>query len=250
VADSLQLYLSEINRYPVLSPEEEYTLAERYYRERRIEDAHKLVTSNLRYVVRIALQFRHYGCRLVDLIQEGNIGLMLAVKKFNPYKGVRFITYATWWIKSAIQDFIIKTVGLVKRSPRALKKSLFYRNHPTTEEAVIDEFSLNTPLGDEGNTVHQDMLVASDADQEEALAKMETGAIVKKEVSEAMKLLSDRERLVIEKRVMSDRPESLQTIGDRLGVTRERVRQIESSALKKLGKSLSMNPAVAGALSD
>ncbi|MDP2690246.1 MAG: sigma-70 family RNA polymerase sigma factor, partial [Deltaproteobacteria bacterium] len=98
--NTLHSYLAEINRYPVLSQEDEFAVAERYYRERSMEDAHKLVVSNLRYVVKIALEFRQYGCRLADLIQEGNIGLMVAVKKFNPYKGFRLITYATWWIRS------------------------------------------------------------------------------------------------------------------------------------------------------
>src|SRR3989337_3158734 len=115
VSDSIQSYLAEVNRYPVRSAEDEFTVAERYYRNRSIEDAHTLVTSNLKYVVKIALEYRNYGCRLADLIQEGNIGLMTAVKKFDPYKGFRLITYAKWWIKAFIQDFILKTTGLVKR---------------------------------------------------------------------------------------------------------------------------------------
>src|SRR3972149_1876841 len=127
VSDSIQSYLAEVNRYPVLSAEDEFTVAERYYRNRPIEDAHTLVASNLRYVVKIALEFRNYGCRLADLIQEGNIGLMMAVKKFNPFKGFRLITYATWWIKSFIQDFILKSKGLVRRAARDLKRKLFYR---------------------------------------------------------------------------------------------------------------------------
>jgi RNA polymerase sigma-32 factor len=245
--NTLQSYLVEINRYPVLSQEEEFTIAERYYREKSMKDAHRLVISNLRYVVKIALEFRQYGCRLADLIQEGNIGLMVAVKKFNPYKGFRLITYATWWIKSFIQDYILKTRGMVRRNARALKRKLFYRNTPGEDAIpmgasteVVDahhDLSLNTALYDD-NTTHQDMLRDDSADPVEAVAEAQERALVKREVAGALALLDKRERMIVENRLMRDKPESLQKIGDRLGVTRERVRQIESSAMKKLQKNL------------
>ncbi len=246
VSDSIQSYLAEVNRYPVLSAEDEFTVAERYYKNRSIEDAHTLVISNLRYVVKIALEFRNYGCRLADLIQEGNIGLMTAVKKFNPYKGFRLITYATWWIKSFIQEFILKSKGLVRRGTKALKKQLFYKNAlPSGEDALTEEgpiqaandLSLNSAIGDD-TTTHLDLLTDEGPGPVEAAAMRQESALVKKEVSGALALLNDKERIVIEKRVMADEPESLQTLGDRLGLTRERVRQIESQALKKLQRTL------------
>lgn len=255
LSDSLQSYLVEINRYPVLSHEEEYEVAVRYYRGRSIDDAHKLVVANLRYVVKIALEFRNYGMRLVDLIQEGNIGLMTAVKKFNPFKGFRLITYATWWIKSFIQEYILKNKGIVRRGGKELKKKLFYRNSgkvglnatdeilalPIETAGPIDssDLSLNASISDDAAT-HLDMLRDDGPGPVETVAEKQSTALVKKEVSGALALLNDRERIVVETRLMSDEPESLQSIGDRLGLTRERVRQIEGAAIKKLKKSLSV----------
>lgn len=254
LSDSLQSYLVEINRYPVLSHEEEYEVAVRYYRGRSIDDAHKLVVANLRYVVKIALEFRNYGMRLVDLIQEGNIGLMTAVKKFNPFKGFRVITYATWWIKSFIQEFILRNRGMVRRGGKELKKKLFYRNSgkdslnandempvlPRETGGPIDaaDLSLNASISNDTVT-HLDMLRDDGPGPVETVAEKQSTALVKKEVSGALALLNDKERIVVETRLMSDEPESLQSIGDRLGLTRERVRQIEGAAIKKLKKSLS-----------
>jgi len=258
LSDSLQSYLVEINRYPVLSHDEEYEVALRYYKGRALDDAHKLVVANLRYVVKIALEFRNYGMRLVDLIQEGNIGLMTAVKKFNPFKGFRLITYATWWIKSCIQEFILRNRGMVRRSGRELKKKLFYRNSgnglaarsvdganderlslPKHIAGPVDasDLSLDSAISDGADT-HLDMLRDEGPGPVETVAERESMALVKKEVTGALALLSDRERTVVETRLMSDDPESLQSIGARLGLTRERVRQIEGAAIKKLKKSL------------
>ncbi|GMR04864.1 MAG: RNA polymerase sigma factor RpoH [Thermodesulfobacteriota bacterium] len=252
-ADSLQLYLADVNKYPLLSREEEFETAARYYKHKKVEDAHKLVTSNLRYVVKIAMEYRSYGCKLADLIQEGNMGLMVAVKKFDPHKGFRFITYATWWIRSSIQDFIIKTVGIVKRSPRALKKMLFYRkpaleSKNDSEPVFLPELSLNNTVGDE-KTTHQDLLNDGGPGQEDALAEKQTMAIARREIASALEVLNKKERIVIKDRVMADEPASLQSLGDRLGITRERVRQIQREALKKVGKKLSVNPGVLETLS-
>lgn len=257
LTDSIQSYMAEVNRYPVLTPDEEFRVAERYYKHKSLDDAHTLVVSNLRYVVKIAFEFRHYGCRLADLIQEGNIGLMVAVKKFDPYKGFRLITYATWWIKSFMQDFILKTSGIVKRSSKALKRKLFYKKE--APGAPLEDIETTTPPGkgrryadaelshdlslnssvSEDTATHLDMLPDAAPGPLEAAAVKEHGAIVKREVTNALALLNDKERLVIENRLMAEEPASLRSIGERLGLTRERVRQIESSALKKLRKTLS-----------
>ncbi|MFQ5441615.1 MAG: RNA polymerase sigma factor RpoD/SigA [Thermodesulfobacteriota bacterium] len=252
-ADSLQLYFADVNKYPLLSREEEFKIAERYHRDKGIKDAHTLVTSNLRYVVKIAMKYRGYGCRLADLIQEGNMGLMVAVKKFDPHRGFRFITYATWWIKSFMQDFIIKTARLVKRNSKSLKKMLFYKDPAIDgkrggEECAIEpvfaqELSLNNTIGDE-NTTHQDLLNDPGPGQEEAMEVKQTTALARREVRSALKALNDKERLIIEDRVMAENPASLQNLGDRLGITRERVRQIQGEALKKIGEKLADRPEI------
>lgn len=252
ITDSLNNYLVEINRYPVLTQTEELIVAERYYKSQSIEDAHTLVISNLRYVVKIALEYRNYGCRLADLIQEGNIGLMMAVKKFNPLKGFRLITYATWWIKSFMQEFILKTRGIVKREAKSMKKRLFYRNGAEAgvssdpAQAGVDlieasnDLSLDVAISQQaGNSVtHLDMLRDDCQAIEDAAADRQSRTIITKEVSGALDLLNEKERYVIQNRVMADEPSSLQEIGARLGLTRERIRQIETAALKKLQRSL------------
>ncbi len=241
LTESIQSYLIEINRYPVLSAQDERTIAERYYKTRNVEDAHRLVVSNLRYVVKIAFEFRNYGARMADLIQEGNIGLMHAVKKFNPHKGFRLITYATWWIRASIQEFILKTKGLVRRNVKALKKGFFYKNTALKhreEAAAQSDLSLNASIATHGQATHLDILSDTRPNQEELYASMEEKARVREEVKSAMGRLSDKERFIIEKRVMAEEPESLQGLGEKLGLTRERVRQIETQALKKLKGTL------------
>jgi RNA polymerase sigma-32 factor len=254
LSDSIDNYLVQIGRYPVLSPEDEQEVAKRYYATRNLEDAHRLVTSNLRYVVKIALEFRHYGARLADLIQEGNIGLMKAVKKFNPYKGFRLITYATWWIRSYIQDFILRTTSLVKKNTRALKRQLFYKttagvpnegraNAPALDSTeALTELSLNSPIqkdptGRIDNETFLDVLPDNRA-PEDAIESSQSSAVLRKELSRALDSLNEKERAVIEKRFLSDPQLSLQEIGDMLGLTRERVRQIEARSIEKLRKAL------------
>jgi len=261
LSDTIESYLVEIDRFPLLSKDEEYRLAVRYHEQGDLDAAHSLVTSNLRFVVKIALEYRSYGAGLKDLIQEGNIGLMTAVKKFNPFKGFRLITYAVWWIRSFIQEYILKTRTLVKRSSKSLKRKLFYRcaAEPSTDPEALaslaaagapglpydeaslgaSELSLDVPIGDNGERTHLEALAAPGPSHDELIAAGEERAIVKRDVGSALARLSDRERFVIEKRVLADEPLSLQHVGDELGLTRERVRQIQGSALKKLKKDLS-----------
>jgi RNA polymerase sigma-32 factor len=255
LADSIQRYLTEVNDYPLLNAKEELTIAERYWSERKVEDAHTLVTANLRYVIKVAMEFSRYGVKLADLIQEGNMGLMIAVKKFDPTKGFRLITYATWWIKAQIQDYIVKTKGLVRNGSKAMKKALFYKQDKTeTTDAnaktitLAADMSLDTPLAG-STTTHLDLLKEEGPNQEELLGEHEEATVVSKGVSTAIqKSLNERERLIITERVMADEPKSLQAIGVKLGLTRERVRQIETVALKKLKTALGTRDAVIGAL--
>ena len=249
LANSIDLYMAEVKRFPLLTRAKEHALAVRFRDNGDLDAAHHLVTSNLRFVVKIAHEYASYGVGLRDLVQEGNLGLMTAVKKFNPHKGTRLITYAVWWIRHFIQEFIMKTRGFVHRGMKALKKSLFYKGTDASSNDTADaspppprDLSLDVPIADPGSsgdtTTHMDMLVDASADQERLVANAQELSIVKKEVSGALAELNDRERAVVKKRIMSDSPESLQSIGDGFGVSKERVRQIEVAALKKLKRSL------------
>ncbi len=259
-ANSLEIYLAQIGGFPLLRKDEEKSLAVRYHQDGDVEAAHQLVTANLRFVVKIALEYRNYGIKLADLIQEGNIGLMVAVKKFNPYKGFRLITYAVWWIRSHIQAYILKGWSLVKRGGRELRKKLFYQLNKSKEaiaslsgdggdkgsleysrSSVLadgQDLSLNEVIGSDSSTTHLDLLTDASPNQEEVFAEDEERSLARRSVSTALATLNERERYVVEKRVMDEAPESLQAIGDELGLTRERVRQIEGEALKKLRKRI------------
>jgi len=238
IADSLQQYFIEINRYPILTREEETSLAMKYSKEGDIESAHKLVTSNLRFVVKIANEFRGYGLPFKDLIQEGNLGLMTAVKKYDVDKGFRVITYASWWIKSFIQDYIVKSKGLVKRGTKALKKQLFSRS--AGEEYIsTNDLSLNVAVGDSDDITHLDMLVDDSLEAGDELEVAETKHHLAKTVSGALAVLNDREKYIVRERIMAENPMSLQELGDKFSLSRERVRQIESGAIEKLKDKLS-----------
>lgn len=259
LSNSIQSYLVQINRFPLLSAEEEFALAVRFKKHNDLDAAHKLITSNLRFVVKVAFEYRYYGLKLADLIQEGNIGLMKAVKKFNPEKGYRLITYAVWWIKSHIQAFILKNWNIVNRGTDSLKKRLFYQldksseslanldktgsdvlRHNTIEpiDAEYRDLSLdnrvNPGVGSEEEITYLDILPDTSQNHEDALADIQEQGIVKAEVSNALNVLNSKERYVIENRIMADPPLTLQEVGERLGISRERVRQIEEQALKKL----------------
>ena len=267
---SAETYLKEIKQFPLLTPEEEFKLAVRYRKHSDIEAAHTLITSNLRFVVKVAFEYKSYGVKLLDLIQEGNIGLMMAVKKFDPYKGYRFISYAIWWIRAYIQNFIIKTWSLVKIGTTQAQKKLFYKigkvrkalesdgeNEKKYEllahdldvgkEDIIEmeqrmaarDLSLDTPFDEGQELTHLDLLKEESPNQEEAFAQEEEKKNREHEVQNAMKRLNEKEVYVIKNRIMADEPLTLQEIGDHLNLSRERVRQIESEALKKLKKEFS-----------
>ncbi|MGB9629399.1 MAG: RNA polymerase sigma factor RpoH [Thermodesulfobacteriota bacterium] len=272
VKNSLETYLIQINQFPLLTPEEEFDLAVRYRKYNDISAAHKLITSNLRFVVKVAFEYKSYGMKLLDLIQEGNIGLMMAVKKFDPYKGIRFISYAIWWIRAYIQNFIIKSWSLVKIGTTQAQKKLFYKigkvrkaldtdlesdqkydllaeDLDVSKEDIIEmeqrmasrDLSLDAPLDEDHELTHLELLQEESPNQEEVLAKEEEKRIWEREVQNAMKRLNEKEVYVIKNRIMSDTPLTLQEIGDHLKLSRERVRQIESEALKKLKKEFSTN---------
>lgn len=270
VKDSLESYLIKIKQFPLLSPKEEFQLAVRYRKHNDVKAAHKLITSNLRFVVKVALEYRTYGVKFADLIQEGNIGLLMSVKKFNPYKGYRFISYAVWWIRAYIQNYIIKTWSLVKIGTTQAQKKLFYKigkvrkalesnreNEKKYEllakdlhvpkENIVEmeqrmssrDLSLDSTFDEDHELTHLDLLQDDRLDQEELLAQEEEKKIREQKVNNAMGRLSEKEMYVIKNRVMADEPLTLQEIGDHLKLSRERVRQIESEALKKLKKEMS-----------
>ncbi len=266
VTNSFSLYMREINRFPLLKPEEERRLAFRYRDYGDLEAAHKLVVSNLRFVVKIASEYSGYKMKKMDLIQEGNLGLMTAVKKFNPERGYRLISYAVWWIRAYIQDYIMRTWSLVKIGTTQLQKRLFYKlskikglldgNEVDREamRALMDgqeedekvralferlsqrDLSLYRTIHD-GDATYMDMLVADD-NQEEALIELDEQQVRQEKIRKALSRLTSRERQVVEGRFFSGTEKTLQEVGDSLGITRERVRQLENNAKKKLKKYL------------
>jgi RNA polymerase sigma-32 factor len=262
--DGLRIYLSQIERYPVLSREEENQLAVRYKESMDEEAGQILITSNLRFVIKVSLGYRNYGVKLMDLIQEGNIGLMKAVERFDPDKGYRLISYAIWWIKAYIQNYIIRSWSLVKIGTTQAQRKLFYRiadlpeavdvdNHMdnvakladrihVTEDEVIDmaarlkahDLSLDDLIGDRSRDSFADTLRDDSPDQEEILADLEAQLDLKMWADSALKTLNPREKYIVEKRILSEDPVTLKELGRHFGITRERARQIERSALEKL----------------
>jgi len=262
-ADSLTLYLGEIRRFPTLSPEEEHLLAVKFFEEKDLEAAHRLITSNLRFVVKIAAEYRSYGVKMLDLIQEGNVGLMMAVRKFDPYKGFRLISYAVWWIRAYIQNHIISVWSLLKIGTTQAQRKLFFKLNQTknairnmtgaedleatalsldvsaaevTEmgERMRGECSLDAEVaGGDGYTLLEG-LADDRQNQEELLAEHQEHTLMKREITSAMGNLNEKERFVIEHRVTADEPMTLQEIADTFAISRERVRQIEEAALRKL----------------
>jgi RNA polymerase sigma-32 factor len=263
VADSLTLYLAEIRKFPLLDAEEEKRLAVRFYEEQDLAVAHRLITSNLRFVVKICAEYRAYGMKMLDLIQEGNIGLMMAVRKFDPYKGIRLISYAVWWIRAYIQNFIISNWSLLKIGTTQAQRKLFFKlkqaksairgmlGHDDIQEAALTldvkeseavemeqrmrgDYSLDAEIeAGEGLTM-LDSLSDERRNQEELLGEHQEAVILQKEVGKALEKLNEKERYIIEQRVAAEEPLTLQEIAEHFSISRERVRQIEEGARKKL----------------
>ncbi|CAH1650302.1 RNA polymerase sigma factor RpoH [Hyphomicrobiales bacterium] len=267
----LSRYLDEIRRFPMLKPEEEFMLAKRWREQDDREAAHKLVTSHLRLVAKIAMGYRGYGLPISEVVSEGNVGLMQAVKRFEPDKGFRLATYAMWWIKAAIQEYILRSWSLVKMGTTANQKKLFFnlrkaKSHISayeegdlrpdqvktiatrlgvSEQDVIDmnrrlggDTSLNAPLRQEGEGEWQDWLVDDSADQETILASEEEGRNRLSALRDALGVLNDRERRIFEARRLQDEPVTLEDLSGEFGVSRERVRQIEVRAFEKVQEAV------------
>ena len=269
VTGTLDVYVAEINRFSILTAEEEFRLAVRLKKYNDMEAAEKLVVSNLRFVVKIAHEYRNYGIKLADLVQEGNIGLMHAVKKFDPYRGYRLISYAVWWIRAYIQNYIIKSWSLVKIGTTQAQRKLFFKlsqarkkleslSEKRAEFAEIAEtlgvrpeeiaemdvrmsgrdLSLDASVGEDGDSTHMDYLTYGGEDQETALIRKEEMALVQHNIAGALAGLNEKESFIIRNRVMAESPLTLQAIGDRYHITRERARQIEKQALRKMALAI------------
>ena len=270
---SLNRYLAEIRKFPLLTPEQEYMLAKRYQEHQDPEAAAQLVTSHLRLVAKIAMGYRFYGLPVSDLISEGNVGLMRAVKKFEPDRGFRLATYAMWWIRASIQEFILRSWSLVKIGTTAAQKKLFFnlrrmKNqieafedgdlHPedvakiatdlgVTEEEVVSmnrrmamggDTSLNVSVNEDGEGQWQDWLVDDRPLQDERIADAQERDVRHELLLDAMDDLNERERHILQERRLAEEPKTLEELSQVYGVSRERVRQIEVRAFEKLQRAM------------
>ena len=268
----LSRYLEEIRRFPMLQPQEEYMLAKRFLEHSDTSAAHKLVTSHLRLVAKIAMGYRGYGLPVAELISEGNVGMMQAVKRFDPDRGFRLATYAMWWIRASIQEYILHSWSLVKMGTTAAQKKLFFNLRKlkgqmqaieegdlspeqvtkiatrlgVPEEEVVNmnrrlaapDSSLNAPVKAEGDMEWQDWLVDESPNQEAKLADSQELGQRKTMLAAALKQLTDRERHIIVERRLVDEPKTLEDLSSKYGISRERVRQIEVRAFDKLQKAM------------
>jgi RNA polymerase sigma-32 factor len=263
----LAQYLAEIRRFPMLEPQQEYMLAKRWREHEDTQAAQELITSHLRLVAKIAMGYRGYGLPIGEIISEGNVGLMQAVKRFEPDKGFRLATYAMWWIRASIQEYILRSWSLVKMGTTASQKKLFFNLRKAknrisafeegdlkpenvekiahrlgvSKQDVIDmnrrmngDSSLNTPLREEGEGEWQDWLVDESDDQEQLLLAQEEKNNRFKALQSALEVLNPRERRIFEARRLSDEPVTLEDLSEEFGVSRERVRQIEVRAFEKV----------------
>lgn len=270
---SLNRYLSEIRKFPMLKPEQEYMLAKRYQEHQDPEAAAQLVTSHLRLVAKIAMGYRGYGLPVSELISEGNIGLMQGVKKFEPDRGFRLATYAMWWIRASIQEFILRSWSLVKIGTTAAQKKLFFnlrrmKNNieafedgdlrpedvtkiatdlGVTEDEVVSmnrrmamggDTSLNVPMREDGDGQWQDWLADTDPLQDERVAEAQEHDMRHELLTEAMTSLNPREMHILAERRLAEEPKTLEELSQVYGVSRERVRQIEVRAFEKLQKAM------------
>lgn len=269
---SLSQYLDQIRKFPMLEPEEEYMLAKRWTEHEDMNAAHKMVTSHLRLVAKIAMGYRGYGLPVQELISEGNVGMMQAVKRFDPERGFRLATYAMWWIRASIQEYILRSWSLVKMGTTAAQKKLFFNLrklkgqlqaiedgdlHPdmvtkiatrlqVSEKEVVDmnrrlaapDHSLNAPLRIDGDEEWVDWLTDDSEDQETTLGNSEELDQRRAMLEGAMKTLNERERHILTERRLKDNPLTLEDLSQEYGVSRERVRQIEVRAFEKLQKAM------------
>jgi len=268
----LSIYLAQIKKFPMLDAEEEYMLAKNWKENGNLKSAHKLVTSHLRLVAKIAMGYRGYGLPVNELISEGNIGLMQAVKKFDPDKGFRLATYAMWWIKASIQEYVLRSWSLVKMGTTTAQKKLFFnlkklknqiapgqegdlkdeqvneiskRLDVDSEEVVNmnrrmmgQEKSLNDPIKAGESDEWQDWLVDDSLDQELVVAQKQEYDDKKELLKDALRILNDREKEIINARRLSENPKTLDELSKKYKISRERIRQIETKAFEKLQKSM------------
>jgi len=266
--DTFEHYMVQVNRFDLLSAEQEYDLAVRHIQDGDMDAAHRLVCANLRFVVKVANEYRGYGLRLLDLVQEGNVGLMMAVKKFDPSRGTRLITYAVWWIRAYIQNYIMRSWSLVKIGTTQMQKKLFFKLAQTrnallnqtgsediediareldvNQEIVVEmsqrmgrrDASLDVELTEgEGYTLLHTLPDKAD-NQETLLLVNEERRLNTERTQAALSILNPRERNIIKQRILADPPSTLQDIAEQYGVSRERIRQIEQNALQKLRKAM------------
>ncbi len=268
----LSIYLAQIKKFPMLDAEEEYILAKNWRENGNLKAAHKLVTSHLRLVAKIAMGYRGYGLPVNELISEGNLGLMQAVKKFDPDKGFRLATYAMWWIKAAIQEYVLRSWSLVKMGTTTAQKKLFFnlkkiknqiapgQDGDLKDEQVNEiskrldveshevvnmnrrmmgqEKSLNDPIKNGETDEWQDWLVDDSLDQELIISQKQEYDDKKELLNSAMKILNDREKEIIKARRLSEEPKTLEELSKKYKISRERIRQIETKAFEKLQKSM------------
>ena len=268
----LSLYLAQIKKFPMLDAEEEYMLAKNWRENGNLQSAHKLVTSHLRLVAKIAMGYRGYGLPVNELISEGNIGLMQAVKKFDPEKGFRLATYAMWWIKASIQEYVLRSWSLVKMGTTTAQKKLFFNlkklknqiapgQEGDLKDEQVDEISkrldvdsaevvnmnrrmmgqeksLNDPIKSGETDEWQDWLIDDSLDQELIVSQKQEYDDKKELLNDAMKILNEREKEIINARRLSENPKTLEELSKKYKISRERIRQIETKAFEKLQKSM------------
>ena len=269
-ANSLEKYLTEISNYEILSREEEYDYAKQYRESGDIDAARKLITANLRFVVKIATEYKNYGLNLMDIIQEGNLGLMQAVTKFDPTKRYRLISYGVWWIRAYIQNFIMKNWSLVKIGTTQSQRKLFYKIRSAkslynsgdisqdeyyqrlSEDLKISikeikemdirmggkDFSLDEEIKAGERQTKIEFLESGNQNQEDIVLKQEEAEALNSALAEALEILNDREKYIIEKRILTEDQLTLEDIGNKFKISRERVRQIEKTAIGKIKKIL------------
>ena len=268
----LSIYLAQIKKFPMLDAEEEYMLAKNWRENGNLQSAHKLVTSHLRLVAKIAMGYRGYGLPVNELISEGNLGLMQAVKKFDPEKGFRLATYAMWWIKAAIQEYVLRSWSLVKMGTTTAQKKLFFNLKKIKNQIAVgqegdlrdeqvkeiskrldvdshevvnmnrrmmgQEKSLNDPIKSGETDEWQDWLVDDSLDQELIISQKQEYNDKKELLNSAMKILNEREKEIITARRLSEEPQTLEDLSKKYKISRERIRQIETKAFEKLQKSM------------